>query len=217
MSNAFKLDIWWSLTLQHLALCETQHSWVLSLAPVRSKDKKCVYCIFIVSENLFRSTKMQELHRFLWHWGETSCFSEETTVHTEAMRFYKLKHLKSSMTCMQHAECEVWTSWFLSVLQIPVSPAEGEFAKADAVISGLYTEKAACKTCCLLLTCWAQSVHPQSTRAWGSRLAGSVWLPGARGMLASLPKSVQQLMSWLLATTQESISRKGLTLLWNET
>lgn len=105
----------------------------------------------------------------------------------------------------------------MSVLHIPVSPFEGEFAKADAVICGLYAEKAACKTCCLLLTCWAESVHPQSRKAWGSRLSGSIRLPGAPCVLMSLPKALQWLMSPLLAEIRESISRKGLALCWNET
>lgn len=146
------------------------------------------------------------------------CFSEEISEHTKMTGFYKFSHLTMrSAICMLHAKCEDWKFCLMSVLHIPISPSEGEFAKADAVICGLYAEKAACKTCCLLLTCWAESVHPQSRKAWGSRLSGSIRLPGAPCVLMSLPKALQRLMSPLLAEIRESISRKGLVLCWNET
>lgn len=78
------------------------------------------------------------------------------------------------------------------------------------MICGLCAEKAACETCCLLLTCWAESVHPQGTGACGSRLAGSIRHPGTHRVLLSLPKAAQQFMSSLLAAVQERSLGKEL-------
>lgn len=181
--------------------------------------------MFIVREKQFRDTKMQNLHRSLWHRAHRTkqsglyCQKKKYCTHSDT-RFFKLKHLKRR--AMRSWDLQVaWQMWALNIF-VAVSPAFPIFSCWKGMCQGWCYD--------LWVVCWEGSMWnllpPPDLlgRVCPSSGHRSLWVQTCWQYQASwhsqgAPVSAQGSTTIYVITPgccSGKISRKGVTFLWNE-